>query len=268
MEDDLSLVRTANRELLDTYLEYGIGHYYTIAKMLSSSATDELNQAERHSVGIEMSALASAALDNLVTWYQVLGQWRTGETEKLLIETLDGLLIDDSHRLEALKQVTSTQADEFCRLFGIPWRRDQLRANRIDASNWRYTVDQAKLNIAKVLEDLAPVRDKTPRAWVVQYLSSIKQGYLLGSGRQRSVPTVRAVPQNDQAGQGVGDLTAIPSDPGSLGTLARLIGNAAVGLFLLVRLLYVSTYGQEPSSPAFVVIWQELYPASGPGRGP
>ena len=46
-----------------------------------------------------------------------------------------------------------------------------------------------------------------------------------------------------------------------------LTGNAAIGLFLLVRLVYIAVYGREPHSPAFVVIWQELYPAKGRGHG-
>ena len=38
-----------------------------------------------------------------------------------------------------------------------------------------------------------------------------------------------------------------------------------MGLFLLMRLLYVTAYGRDPSSPAFVVIWQDLHKSGGRG---
>ena len=44
---DSSVVRATNREFLDTYLEYGIGHYYTIAKLLSSRASEEIDEADQ-----------------------------------------------------------------------------------------------------------------------------------------------------------------------------------------------------------------------------
>ena len=265
---DSSVVRVTNREFLDTYLEYGIGHYYTIAKLLSSRASEQIDEAEKLSLGIEVSALASAALDNLVTWYYALSQWRPRGNEEPLADILAAIHLDDSQRLEALRSVRETTASEFCRVLGIPWGRSELRASHIDAENWRYTVDQAKLNIAKVLEDLSPARINTSRAWVVHYLNYTKHGLLVGAGQPQSYPAVRVESEGGrQATEGdATDLDVIHTDQESLDKLAMLTGNAAIGLFLLMRLRYVTAFGREPRSPAFVIIWQELFPS--PGRGP
>ena len=266
---DSGSARSANKDFLDAYLEFGIGHY-TIAKLLSGRATDEVSESERMSLGIEMSALASAAIDNLVTWYYALSEWDPRDGDRLLVDILGSVHVDDSLRDAALKQATGTRVDDFCHQLGIPWRRDELRSRRIDAENWRYTVDQAKLNIAKVLEELAPAVAGTPRAWVVRYLSSVKHEFLVGAGGHDSVPTVRAAPEdgNPPLQDGAVDLGTIPTDKESLDRLAGLTGNAAIGMFCLVRLFYVTGYGQEPRSPAFVIIWQEFYPTRRRGRGP
>ena len=258
-----SATRTANREFLDTFLEYGIGHYYTVAKLLSDRDPDELKEAELQSVGVELVSLASAALENLVRWYVALGRWTRRGPDSLLVEALQSVTPVDEMRTEALQEVTSESPNEFCLSVGVPWRRDELRARRIDAENWLYTVDQARGNIAKALEDLVPVRQATPRVWVLQYMNRVKQGYLVGAGDSNAAPVVTskdAEPTDDS-------LTAVPSDQESRAQLTMLTGNAAIGLFLLVRLVYIAVYGREPHSPAFVVIWQELYPAKGRGHG-
>ena len=171
-----------NRELLDTFLDFGIGHYYTLAKVLTSRVPGDLNDSERLSIGLEVSSLASAALDNLVRWYYAMRQWKARGTQTLLVDILQGAEIRDSHRLAALKHVKTSRTDEFCQAFGIPWGAQGLRELRIDAANWRFTVDQAKLNISKVLEDLTPARVSTERDWVVRYLHTVSLDTSVGQG--------------------------------------------------------------------------------------
>ena len=267
IEEGSSNAAVSNKEFLDTYLEFGIGHYYTLAKLLCNRISGDLSEAETHSVGLEVSALAIAALDNLVTWYYTLGQWRPLENDGLLVDILDGVLVEDSLRLDVLRHVRDTRTDEFCYDFRIPWKREELRARGIDVVNWLYTVDQAKLNITKVLEDLAPSRITTNRAWITRYLNQTKHSPLVGEGSHEGIPAVRmSSSAKEVSGEdGENDLPAPARDSEIINRLADLTGNAAIGLFCLVRLLYVTAFGREPRSPSFVVIWQELHPARGAG---
>ena len=259
-------VKSRNREFLDTYLDFGVGHYYTAAKLLCNRITGELTETEQLSIGLEVSALASAALDNLVTWYIGLGRWQPRGSEALLPDVLDQVHVGEAHRIEALKHVQTTRADEFCHDFGIPWTADDLRSRRVDAENWRYTVDQAKQNIARVLEDLSPAQARTPRAWVARHLNSIKHGLLIGAGTQDRIPAAKVLFEGGEPlDEAEPNELTIPTDPAVLNRLADLSGNAAIGLFYLVRLLYITAFGREPRSPAFVIIWQELHLVTGHG---
>ena len=266
MTPRLSPVAASNKELLDTYLEIGIGHYFVLSKLLSSRITGQLTASERQSIGIEISALATASLENLVTWYIALGQWKPRENQKLLTDIIAGIRLQDSHRTEALRHVRDTRTDEFCHSFGIPWMREDLRARRIDEVSWRYAVDQARLNIGRALEDMSPISLRTTRDWVTKYLSGPRYDALAGGGSADSITSVRLLASTGGSTDDTdgGNLT-IPIEQGLLDQLAELTGNAAVGLFLLTRLLYVTAYGRDPRSPAFVVIWQELHPARGKG---
>ena len=67
-----------NRGFLDSFLEYRIGQYFTPAKFLSSRASEQISDAERLSVGIEVSALARASLESLVAWFHALRRWNVG----------------------------------------------------------------------------------------------------------------------------------------------------------------------------------------------
>ena len=208
---DSTVARTANREFLDTYLEYGIGHYYTVAKILAGQDWEKLKEGEQLSVGIELVALASAALDNLIRWYFAVGKWVPADSQTLLVQVLEETRADDDMRTEVLGEVSSTNANEFCLSLGIPWRRDELRTRRIDTENWLYTVDQAKSNIAKALEDLVPSRQETPRAWVLEYMNRLKQGYVQGAGRSNAAPFVTSR-HSAAAGDGAGALGPVPKD--------------------------------------------------------
>ena len=105
MTSELSKTADSNREFLDSYLEIGIGHYYTLAKLLSSRISNELTEAERLSIGIEVAALATASLENLVTWYMALGRWKPREGRKLLPQILSGIHVEESDHLAALEHV-------------------------------------------------------------------------------------------------------------------------------------------------------------------
>lgn len=79
-----------------------------------------------------------------------------------------------------------------------------------------------------------------------------------------AVPAIKLVPQQTESAPLIDDgQVTIPTDPKMVYQLADLTGNAAVGLFLLIRLLYISAFGRDPRSPAFVMIWQELHQARG-----
>jgi len=99
--DEESGVATRNKEFLDTYLEVGIGHYYTIAKILSGRVSGELPETERLSIGLEISAQASASFDNLVTWYHSLLRWDPRGEDTALPDILEAIEVEDSLRLEA-----------------------------------------------------------------------------------------------------------------------------------------------------------------------
>ena len=217
MTSELSKTADSNREFLDSYLEISIGHYYTLAKLLSSRISNELTEAERLSIGIEVAALATASLENLVTWYMALGRWKPREGRKLLPQILSGIHVEESDHLAALEHVKGMRTDEFCHSFGIPWKREDLRARRIDEANWRYMVDQARLNIGNVLENMSPSSIRTTRDWVTRYLSSPKHESLLGGLRRATFTTVRIL--TDAGGSGdmpsEGKLT-IPTDQGLL----------------------------------------------------
>ena len=263
---DPTLARSANREFLDTYLEYGIGHYYTVAKMLAGQDWSQLNEVEKQSAGIELGALASSSLENLIRWYFAVGKWVRSDTQALLVQVLQETIASDEMREEALGEVSSTNANEFCLSLGIPWRRDELRARRVDSENWLYTVDQAKANIAKALEDLVPAREDTPRAWVLEYLNRLKQTYVQGAGESNAAASV-TIPQQASGADGDGAFGSMPRDPEARAELTGLIGNATVGLFLLIRLAYIAVFSLEPRSPSFVLIWQDMHPTSSPARG-
>ena len=233
----------------------------------SNRISGQLSEREHLSVGLEISALASAALDNLVAWYHALSQWWPHESQRLLVDILYEVRVEDSHRLNALKSVKGARADTFCHEIGIPWVREDLQSRSIDQANLRYTVEQAKLNIAKALEDLSPHRLKAPRAWVFRYLNSVYRELLVEADRHKPIPQ-QAVPSKG-AGAPFRDNETIantPIDQESLNELVGMIGNAAVGLYCLVRLLYITAFRDEPRSPAFVGIWQDLHPDR--GRGP
>ena len=72
MAEDSRSPGEINREFLDTFLQYGIGHYFTLAKLLSGRISGELSDPEKLSIGMEVSALAGASLDSLVAWYHAL----------------------------------------------------------------------------------------------------------------------------------------------------------------------------------------------------
>jgi len=185
---------------------------------------------------------------------------------QILVEILNSIRVQDADLGEVLSHARDIRADEFSHSLGIPWKREDLRARHIDETNWRYTVDQARLNITKVLEDLSPSNVDTPEAWVFRYLSTVKHGFHLGAGENVVVPAVKLVPQQTESAPLVDDgQVTIPTDPKMVDQLADLTGNAAVGLFLLIRLLYISAFGRDPRSPAFVMIWQELHQARGQG---
>ncbi len=256
---------TANKEFLDAYLEVGIGHYYTLTKILSSRISGELSETERLSVGLEISAQTSASFDNLVTWYHALLRWDPrGETTPLA-DVLEAIAVEDSLRLEAFQHVTNSRADQFARAFKIPWTQADLRGRRLDVTNWRYTVDQAKQNIAKVFEDMSPAEATTPRGWIAKYMGTVGRQPLFGGGRYGAIPRVHATSEDGDLASTDEGTIVIPTDTEMLSQLVELTGNAAIGLFLLVRLSYVSAFYLEPRSPAFVTIWQEMHPARGQG---
>ncbi len=261
MADPSSESSQRNKQFLDAYLEFGIGHYYTVAKLLCDRISGKLSASESLSVGLEVSAQAASALDNLVTWYFALRKWKPSEDASLLVDILESTHIEDSHRLKALEHVKRSRADQFSRSFGIPWSRDDLQARRLDMTNWRYTVDQVKLNITKVLEDLSPAELVTSQGWIAQHLTTNQIGPSGASGARGVFPSV----SSETAGTDQDGSLIIPTDSGVLNELADLTGNAAIGLFLLVRLLYITAFRLEPRSPAFVEIWQELHPSRSQG---
>ena len=265
MAEDSRSPGEINREFLDTFLQYGIGHYFTLAKLLSGRISGELSDPEKLSIGMEVSALAGASLDSLVAWYHALRHWSVRGGQQDLAQILSGVRVPDAERLDALKLTRDGRADEFCYAFGIPWKREDLRSRRVDETNWRYTVDQARLNISKVLEDLSPVDVETSQASVFRYLNSVKRGFYAGAGGSLAIPTVKVMAEGESTKEAVADQLAIPTDPAQLSRLADLTGNAAIGLFLLIRLLYISSFGRDPRSPAFVMIWQELHATGAQG---
>ena len=119
-------------------------------------------------------------------------------------------------------------------------------------------MDQARLNISKVLEDLSPVDVETSQASVFRYLNSVKRGFYAGAGGSLAIPTVKVMGEGESTNEAIGDQLTIPTDPALLSRLADLTGNAAIGLFLLIRLLYISSFGRDPRSPAFVMIWPHI----------
>ena len=253
----------SNREFLNAYLEFGLGHYYTLARTLTGRVVDDLTEPEKVSVGIEVSSLAGAALDNAVRWYLMLRQWKPRTQQVLLSDILASARITDAHRQEVLEHVTTSRTDEFCQTFRIPWAGEDIRARGIDVSNWRFTVDQAKINISKVMEDMATAEQTTPRDWITHYLSAGTHGFLANTGELDPASIVR-VESGEPLSDGADSLT-IPTDKETLLALADLTGNAAIGLFCLIRLMYVTAYGTEPRSPSFVVIWQQMHPSKGAG---
>ena len=266
LEADSQSVATRNKEFLDSFLEFGIGHYYTLTRLLTERITGTLNEAEKLSIGLEVSALAGAALDNLVTWYYALGKWRPGPNQALLVDLLEATRVDDSHRRAAAKEVTSMKPNEFCHSFGIPWQRGDVRERHIDDISWRYTVDQAMRNTRKALQDLSFPTVETSQAWVARYLNVTKRRLIAVTGSREKIATAVVVSDsNNVAGEDHESELTIPTDPDVLRRAGDLTGNAAIGLFCLLRLFYVTAFGKDPRSPAFVVIWQEMNPASGQG---
>ena len=253
-----------NRQFIDNYLEYGIGHHYSLGRMVCNRLEDGLSDMESLKAGLEVSALSSSALDSLVTWYLALLQWKPNRGGQLLVDLIEGVQVDDSDRLRALEHVKAHRTGSFCRSFGIAWTQDDVSKLGIDDANWRYTVDQAKLNIAKALEDLSPGRVKTPRAWVSRYLDSIIYDLLVGAEREQALTTLAVLSEKADLPRDH-DEAPVPKDPDLLIEMTNLTGNAAIGLFCLLRLMYITAFGKEPRSPAFVVIWQEMHPARGRG---
>ncbi len=253
----------SNRDFLNTYLEFGLGHYYTLARTLTGRGVDDLSGSEKISVGIEVSSLAGAALDNTVRWYMMLRHWKPRTQQVLLSDMLANARITDAHRDDVLNHVTASRTDEFCQAFRIPWAGEDIRARGIDVSNWRFTVDRAKINISKVMEDLATGGQATQRDWITHYLSAGTHGFLADTGELDPASVVR-VGGEEPSNNGTDSLT-IPTDKGTLQALTDLTGNAAIGLFCLIRLMYVTAYGTEPRSPSFVVIWQQMHPSKGAG---
>ncbi len=224
---------------------------------------DDLSEPEKISVGIEVSSLAGAALDNTVRWYMMLRQWKPRTQELLLSDMLASARVTNAQREDVLNHVITSRTDEFCQAFRIPWASEDIRNRGIDVSNWRFTVDQAKINISKVMEDLATGGKTTPRDWVTHYLSAGTHGFLTNTGELDPASVIRV--ESDEPSSDGADSLAIPTDKETLLALTDLTGNAAIGLFCLIRLMYVTAYGTEPRSPSFVVIWQQMHPSKGAG---
>ena len=255
METDSQSGAMPNREFLDSFLGFGIGHYYTLAKLLTERITGSLTEAEKLSIGLEVSALAGAALDSLVTWYYALGKWRPGgPSQALLVDLLESAHVDDSHRRAAANEIESMSPNEFCHSFGIPWQRGDVKARHIDDTSWRYTVDQAMRNTRKALQDLTFPTVETSHAWVARYLNVTKHQPIAVTGSREKIATAVVVSGSDKvAGEDHQSELTIPTDPDVLRRAVDLTGNAAIGIYCLLRLLYVTAFGQDPRSSAFVV---------------
>ena len=232
--------------------------------MLTNLDRNGLGEARKSTAHLELSVLASASHDNLLKWYGVVDQWIRAHEQSLLVDHLLDSAVGEEAREQVLEAVSSSTANEFAVSLGIPWTRDELRARRIDPENWLYTIDQARANIEKVLEELADARRNTPRAWIVEYLKRVKQGYVEGLEMEYPEPASgRSLARGSWSSEGMA-----PIDDATREGLIEIIGNATVGLFLLIRLAYITVSSREPRSPAFVTIWQELHPPNSRGRGP
>ncbi len=160
-----------------------------------------------------------------------------------------------------MQYVRSPRADHFARAFKIPWAQAAVRGCGLDITNWRYTVDQARQNIQKVFEDMAPADTTTPKGWIAKYMTAAGRQSPFGGGKYGAVPRVCAQSEDDVPDDLGEEAHRYTDQPRYAGSARRTAGNAAVGLFLLIRLSYISAFNLEPRSPAFVTIWQEMDPA-------
>ena len=254
-----------DQEFLDNFLEFGLGHYYTVAKLLSTRISDPMTASEQRSIALEVAALTSAAFEHLVTWYYALRQWRSPGNDTLLVDILKEMYLNDTKRLGALNDAQKSTKEGFCRSFGILWGKKELQPRGINIQNWHKSVDITKGNISKVLEHLSPLQFKQQKAWMIHYLNAIKHGLLVVAGDHKGIPIVTVLTKGTQLTKEDGDpvIYATPTDSQSLKKHVLVIGNMAIALFHLVRLVYASVFNAEPKSILVDTITKDLYPNQG-----
>ncbi len=97
-----------------------------------------------------------------------------------------------------------------------------MRGCGLDITNWRYTVDQARQNIQKVFEDMAPADTTTPKSWIAKYMTAAGRQSPFGGGKYGAVPRVRAQSEDgvpDDLGE---EAIVILTNPDMLGQLVEL----------------------------------------------
>ena len=257
---------TGDQEFIDDFLKFGIGHYYTTAKLVAANATGPLTDAEQRSIGLEVAVLASTAFELLITWFYALQEWRSTSNKNLLVDILQ-IRLNDAKRVEALEFCQSKTAEEFALAFRVPWNEGELLAKGFDPNILRNSVRIAQTNVAMILSNLfspnlqaAGASEAKP--WMIHMLNKVKHGFVVVTSEIEGVPGVHILTQgsNIQLQDGYSPIFDIDARPESLNRMIKIIGDMAIALSHMITAPYAVAFGTDPIKPALDPILQDLYP--------
>lgn len=254
-----------DREFIDNFLEFGIGHYYRICQILVHNF-EKMTDSERRSAALEIHAAASSTLELVITWFYALREWHSASGQAYLVDVLHSTELSPSKRKGALRQVRKSSLKGFCDPLGIECTNKDLIPQGIDPSGRRAEIKLVIEAITQIFGQMDPVVPEARPDWMMDCLNTIKHGLVLTHSEYEGSPSVKLLTSGSQpvGKDGLPAIYEVRATPEAINTLVEIAGNGSIALGGLIRLVYLSKYKSNPISSVVRSITDDLY-GSSPG---
>ena len=252
-----------DREFIDNFLEFGLGHYYQICRILARGL-EGMTAMEQRSAALEIQDAASSTLELLITWFYALREWHSANGQAYLVDLLHSTKLSPAKRYGALRQVKTSALGGFCNPLGIKWTRKDLDPQGIDPSARRAEIELTIEAITQIFNQMDPLVPEARPDWMMDCLNTIKHGLVVTHSEYEGSPSVKILTRGSLfvGKDGRPAVYEVRAMPEAIGKFIDKAGTGSIALWGLIRLVYISKYQTEPASPVATSIAANLYGAT------